>query len=62
MYYLIGKAAVEKRQADGGRQRVEAQRRVQRQQTRPSNAGSDVSASRRDRGNSLERRLQDIPL
>jgi hypothetical protein len=62
MYYLIGKAAVEGRQASKPGQRAEAQRRVARQQTRPSNSGSDVAAQRRDRGNSLERRLENQSL
>lgn len=61
MYYLIGKAAVEGRQANGARERVQAQRRVQQQRTRPANSGSDV-APRRDRGSSLERRLENVEL
>ena len=62
MYYLIGKSAVEGRQAARPGQRAQAERRVQRQQTRPSNSGSDVSAPRRDRSNSLERRLENQSL
>ena len=62
MYYLIGKNAVEGRQAAKPGQRAEAQRRVERQRTRPSNSGSDVQAQRRDRGNSLERRLENQAL
>lgn len=62
MFYLIGKAAVAGRKSPETRkQRVEAQRRVQRQQTRPSNSGSDVSAAR-SRGSSLERRLENVEL
>lgn len=62
MYYLIGKNAVEGRGAVKFGQRREAQRRVERQTTRPTNSGSDVSAPRRERGNSLERRLENQPL
>jgi hypothetical protein len=63
MYYLIGKSAVEGRQAAKPGQRAEAQRRVSSQRTRPSNSGSDVSANRRSGGgNSLERRLENQSL
>jgi hypothetical protein len=58
MYYLIGKNAVEARKQQGNGQRAGAQRRLQQQRTRPANSGSDTSANRRDRGNSLERRLE----
>ena len=61
-YWLLGKTMDEGRQASKPGQRAEAQRRVQRQQTRPSNSGSDVAAQRRDRGNSLERRLENQSL
>ena len=62
MYYLIGKNAVEGRQAVRPGQRAEAQRRVNAQRTRPGNSGSDVQSQRRDRGNSLERRLENQAL
>jgi hypothetical protein len=62
MYYLIGKSAVEGRGAEKGKQRADGARRVQRQQTRPGNSGSDVSSTRRDRNNSLERRLENQSL
>jgi hypothetical protein len=61
MFYLIGKAGVEGRQANGPRQRAEAQQRVRRAQTRPTNSGSDI-APRRSRGDSLERRLENQEL
>lgn len=60
MYYLIGKAAVEGRQGSQV-QRREGERRVARQQTRPSNSGSDVTAQRRQ-NSSLERRLENQAL
>jgi len=63
LYYLIGKSAVEGRQAAKPGQRAEAQRRVNSQRTRPANSGSDVSANRRSGGgNSLERRLENQSL
>lgn len=62
MYYLIGKNAVENGQAVVAQQRTEAQRRVQRQSVRPTNSGSDIQASRRERGNSLEKRLENQAL
>jgi len=63
MYYLIGKNAIENRKGPTSQERRQAQTRVARQTTRPSNAGSDVSASRREtRGNSLERRLENQAL
>ena len=63
MYFLIGKAAVEKRDGSKGTQRAEGQRRVASQRVRPSNSGSDIAANRRgDRGNSLERRLENQSL
>jgi hypothetical protein len=62
MYYLIGKNAVEGRQAARPGQRAAAERRVSQQRTRPSNSGSDVQAQRRDRGNSLEKRLENQAL
>jgi hypothetical protein len=63
LYYLIGKSAVEGRQAAKPGQRAEAQRRVNSQRTRPANSGSDVSANRRGGGgNSLERRLENQSL
>lgn len=62
MYYLIGKNAVESRNATKGQQRAEGARNVRRQQARPSNSGSDVQANRRDRTTSLERRLENQSL
>lgn len=62
MYYLVGKAAIEGRGQDKGKQRRDAARRVDAQRTRPSNSGSDVAPARRDRGNSLERRLENQSL
>ena len=62
MYYLIGKNAVEGRQAVKGPQRAAAQTRVNAQRTRPSNSGSDVQGTRRDRTASLERRLENQSL
>ena len=62
MYYLIGKAAVEGRGAVKNTQRLQGQQRVRQQTTRPGNSGSDVQAQRRERGNSLERRLENQSL
>jgi hypothetical protein len=62
MYYLIGKNAVENGQAQVTQQRSEARQRVQRQSVRPSNSGSDVQASRRDRSATLEKRLENQSL
>ena len=63
MYYMIGKAAVEGRGATKGTQRAQGAQRVRQQTTRPGNSGSDVQANRRpDRGNSLERRLENQSL
>ena len=62
MYYLIGKAAVEARGANKGTQRAAGAQRVRQQTTRPGNSGSDVQAQRRERGNSLERRLENQSL
>lgn len=59
MFYLIGKNAVETRKQQSGQQRRDAGGRVRRQQTRPSNSGSDTAGNRRDRNSSLERRLED---
>jgi hypothetical protein len=58
MFYLIGANAVEARKQQAGRQRADARGRVTRQQTRPSNSGSDTTGTRRDRNTSLERRLE----
>lgn len=61
--WLLGDAVLAKR---GGptakRDRQQAQRRVTAQRTRPANSGSDVASSRRDRGASLERRLDNVEL
>jgi hypothetical protein len=57
MYFLIGKNAVEGRK-EVGKQRQQAQSRVNGQRTRPSNSGSDTAPNRRDRNTSLERRLE----
>jgi hypothetical protein len=62
MYYLIGKNAVENGQEQVTQQRSEARQRVQRQSVRPSNSGSDVQASRRDRSATLEKRLENQSL
>jgi hypothetical protein len=62
MYYLIGKAAVEARGANKGTQRAAGAQRVRQQTTRSPNSGSDVQAQRRERGNSLERRLENQSL
>jgi hypothetical protein len=62
MYYLIGKNAVENGQVQVAQQRSEARQRVQRQSVRPSNSGSDVQASRRDRSATLEKRLENQSL
>lgn len=62
MYYLIGKNAVENGQAVVAQQRTEARQRVQRQAVQPSNSGSDIQASRRERTSSLEKRLENQSL
>ncbi len=67
MDYLAGKEMREKREAarkrgDFDKQRAQGARRVQSQQARASNSGSDVSANRRDRNSSLERRLENQSL
>jgi hypothetical protein len=62
MDYLIGKSIREGRKVEVAAQRRAAQQRVQRQSVRPTNSGSDVQASRRERGNSLEKRLENQAL
>lgn len=60
--WLLGDAVLAKRNGPTAkRDRQQAQRRVQAQRTRPANSGSDV-APQRNRGNSLERRLENVEL
>jgi hypothetical protein len=61
-YYLYGKEMYERTPAEQARQSAQAQQRVRRQQVRPGNSGSDVSTSRRERGSTLEKRLENQPL
>lgn len=61
--FLIGEAALERRGSKEGKQEVrQAQRRVASQRTRPINSGSDTSANRRQQGNTLERRLENVQI
>lgn len=58
--YMIGEAALERRGSKEGKREVaQAQQRVRRATTRPSNSGSDEAATRR-REESLERRLENL--
>lgn len=61
--FIIGDEALKQRAARGNRsERQAAQRRVQRQQTRPGDTRDDVRLERRGRGKSLEDRLADQPI
>lgn len=63
MYHMVGKAMMEARGTAKGTQRAAGAQRVRQQTTRAGNSGSDVQAQRRDnRGNSLERRLENQSL
>lgn len=60
--FMIGDAALERRGSKEARTEVRAaQRRVNAQRTRPTNAGSDTQAQRRP-GASLERRLENVQI
>jgi hypothetical protein len=62
MDYLIGKSVREGRTSAKESQRAAGAQRVRQQTTRSPNSGSDVQAQRRERGNSLERRLENQSL
>jgi len=60
--YLIGEAALERRNSKEGRAEVrQAQRRVNAQRARPVNSGSDTQAQRRQPA-TLERRLENVQI
>lgn len=64
LQFLLGKAMLEQRGKGTGKQRRKAARRIQAQETRPSNSRGDVSEQRRASSGrkSLEERLSDVPL
>jgi len=63
-YYMIGKAAIDARGGKESKKTLrEANARVRNARVRTSNSRSDSEpAQRSNRGNSLEKRLEDVPL
>lgn len=60
--FLVGKAALQARAANGGKtQKALARRRVERQTVKAGNSRNDAAPSRRG-SRSLEQRLEDVPL
>ena len=59
-YYALGRKVAEARAKSSPKQRQDAQERVRRATTRPTNAGSDTQA--RARAKSLEQRLEGVPI
>jgi len=61
--FMVGKAALEARNSpEAKKQRAQANRRVQRQTVKAGSARNDATQSRRGSRNSLEQRLENVPL
>lgn len=60
--YQIGEAALQSRGAGTKTQKAVAQRRLARQTVKPGDSRNDASQSRRGGANTLEKRLENVPL
>ena len=60
--YVIGRAARARAVKDAPKARKEGQRRIAAQQVKPARAGGDTATQRGRQGDSVEKRLENVPI